>query len=395
MEGVEKMARYEEKAKKGIRAVSILITVSTLISLAENFFVSLIFCLLLIWKHTAWRIAVPLVEDRESAVIAWCCFGIVIMAVYGMRKRLQAVFRGKTWKWYAVLTLPLFVVEVVIYVANWGAGYGILYRSGGNMGLYYDQIFSYAGWVVLSGLSLFAVGVYVLSMDRIYMEQKKNSQYHEQVAVYQMLEEQYRQSERLRHDLKNHVLALRSLWEEQDWEKLGDYLKRMEGSAQLGMNEEATGSRPVDALLCQKRKMAEEKGILWECSVQMPKSCKIDDFDWCVLFGNILDNAVEACDQLRSKKLRQELQPFIRIHAGTVKKCFLLEVSNSTEASARPEIGYTEKENSQGHGIGLLNVEDMVNRYSGAMNVEIENGVFVISVLLPMGDAVHDIERAV
>lgn len=45
-------------------------------------------------------------------------------------------------------------------------------------------------------------------------------------AVYQMLEEQYTQAERLRHDLKNHVFALRGLWEEQAWEKLGDYLKR-------------------------------------------------------------------------------------------------------------------------------------------------------------------------
>lgn len=138
------------------------------------------------------------------------------------------------------------------------------------MGIYYDQIFSYVGWSVLSALSLFAVGAYVFGMERVFVEQKKAGQYQAQAAVYQMLEEQYSQAERLRHDLKNHVLALRGLWEEQAWEKMGDYLNRMEGSAQLGTNEEATGNRAVDALLYQKRKTAEEKGIDWECDVRIP-----------------------------------------------------------------------------------------------------------------------------
>lgn len=41
----------------------------------------------------------------------------------------------------------------------------------------------------------------MLGMNRIYFEQEKSSQYHSQVAVYKMLTEQYRQSERLRHDM--------------------------------------------------------------------------------------------------------------------------------------------------------------------------------------------------
>lgn len=387
--------RINGRAKKTVRAASMLVTIITLIYLAEFFLVSIFFCLFLIWKHKVWYIAVPLVEDKEAALIARCCFGIVIMAVYLMRKRFRAVFLGKPWRWCAVLTLPLLVVETVVYAANWGAGYGILYRSGGNMGLYYDQIFSYVGWVVLSGLSLFAVGAYVFGMHRIYVEQKKAEQYQVQTAVYQMLEEQYRQSERLRHDLKNHVFALRGLWEEQMWEKLGDYLKRMEDGAQLGTNEEATGNKAVDALLCQKRKMAEEKQILWESSVQIPSFCNFDEFDLCVLFGNILDNAVEACDRLKGGEARQDSRPFIHIHAEAVKKCFLMEVSNSTEAVDLPKGGYTDKENAKEHGIGLLNVEDVVRRYNGIMNMEIKSGVFVISVLMPMRDAVYDIGKVV
>ncbi|MBD5106007.1 MAG: sensor histidine kinase, partial [Lachnospiraceae bacterium] len=42
------------------------------------------------------------------------------------------------------------------------------------------------------------------------------------------------------------------------------------------------------------RKQAEKKKILWECHVQIPKSCSIDEMDLCVLFGNLLDNAVKT-----------------------------------------------------------------------------------------------------
>lgn len=228
-EGREKMLRFGKKTEKGIRVAAILVTVVTLIWLMWFFSDSLISCLLLVWKHMVEGLEVPVIGetwDVEFELITWCSLCAAVIAVYGMRKRLADVFRGKPGKWCAVLILPLFVVTVVTYAANWGAQYGILYRSGGDIGLYYDQIFSYVGWAVLSGLSLFAIGVSVFGMNRIYVEQKKAERYQTQAAVYQMLEEQYTQAERLRHDLKNHVFALRGLWEEQAWEKLGDYLKR-------------------------------------------------------------------------------------------------------------------------------------------------------------------------
>ncbi len=383
----KKMKRFIQRMEKGIRAVSVLVTVITMWWLTYFFSESLISCLLLVWKHTAGHMEVPVLGaagDIESGLIGWSGFGIAVVAVYGMRKRLRAVFQGKTGRWYAVLVLPLLVVTIVTYVANWGASYGILFRSGGNMGIYYDQIFSYVGWSVLSALSLFAVGAYVFGMERVFVEQKKAGQYQAQAAVYQMLEEQYSQAERLRHDLKNHVLALRGLWEEQAWEKMGDYLNRMEGSAQLGTNEEATGNRAVDALLYQKRKTAEEKGIDWECDVRIPGRCRVNEFDLCVLFGNILDNAVEACERLQRENVGQEPQPFIRVQAQAVKKCFLLEVKNSMSADEMTIDKTTEKENGQGHGIGLLNVADVVRGYDGVMSTKMRDGIFDLSLLLPL-----------
>ena len=124
--------------------------------------------------------------------------------------------------------------------------------------------------------------------------------------------------------------------------------------------------------------------------MQIPKERRINEFDLCVLFGNILDNALEACERMQSGQCR-----FINIQAKNVKKCFLLEVKNSMGRTEKYIDGYTIKEDSQKHGIGLLNVSDVVNKYNGVVNTEAEKGIFVISILMPMNDDAHDIKAAV
>lgn len=361
--------------------------------LVGNFFEAFFSCLALFFRYTLEKDPNLILNVWESGLIECVSFCMVILAVHRLSKSLTTFFCGKPGKWYVILAIPLFMIIAVFDVAAYGACYGIMIRSGGNMGLYYDQIFSHAEFAVLAALSMVTAGFYVFGMERIYLEQEKGSQYRAQIATYHMLEEQYSRAERLRHDLKNHVLALAGLWEDKEWEKLGDYLKKMENSAELGVCEEATGNRVVDVLLYQKRKTAEEKQIIWESSVQIPKACGISEFDLCVLFGNILDNAVEACG--RSAGREQGEKPSIHVRAGTVKKCFLLEATNSVDTAKQAKNRPAGTGNPQGHGIGLLNVSDVVHKYNGVMNVEMQNGIFAISVLIPLEEAVRDMERVV
>lgn len=176
---------------------------------------------------------------------------------------------------------------------------------------------------------MFGAGVFIFGMNGLYLEWEKNNQYHLQITAYKMLEEQYSRSERLRHDLKNHVIALSGLLENKELEKMKEYLKNMEDSAGLGIGEEITGNRAVDILLYQKQSIAKEKNITWECDARIPRTCCINVFDLCVLFGNILDNALEACERLQKNDPHCSRRQFINIRAGIVKKCFLLEVKNS------------------------------------------------------------------
>lgn len=96
----------------------------------------------------------------------------------------------------------------------------------------------------------------------------------------------------------------------------------------------------------------------------------------CVLFGNMLDNALEACGRMDEKK-----EKWIDTQSGTVKKCFLIEIRNSMEEEKPDKM---KKENPEWHGTGLNNIADTVKRYDGVVNIEMQEGVFMISVLLPL-----------
>lgn len=378
--------------EKKILVVSIVITATTLV---ENFCTSFFSCLMLVWLHTLKNITVPFLGKGETYLIGYISSTITILVIYLGEKYLTSVFYCKTGKWYIISAIPLLAITEVIDVANWGASYGILVRSGGDMGLYYDQIFSHIEFCVLTALSMLGAGFFILGMNKIYLEQKKSNQYYFQIAAYKMLEEQYSQSERLRHDLKNHIIVILGLLENKEWEKMENYLKKMEDSANLGIGEEITGNRVVDILLYQKRKMAERKNIIWECDVQIPQICCINEFDLCVLFGNILDNAVEACERLQHNEPYCNQRQFINIQARVVKKCFLLEVKNSADMEDKHKIGFTNKENQKEHGIGLLNISDVIHKYNGVMNIDVQNGVFAISILVPLSNPVHDIKQAI
>ena len=74
-------------------------------------------------------------------------------------------------------------------------------------------------------------------------------------------------------------------------------------------------------------------------------------------------------------------------------KKFLLEVKNSMKRTEEYKEGTTKKKKDKDHGIGLKNVGDIVHKYHGVINIKAQEGIFRISILIPLKDTVHDIKE--
>lgn len=314
-----------------------------------------------------------------SRIIMLLTYSTEILAVSLLCRPLVSVFADKRKTWYFYLSVPLFCILFVTDFVNWGASNGIMVQNWENYGLYENQLFSHGAICIFTGLAMAASGFFVFGTDKIYREERAREEYHFQVLYYQMLEEQYTRQERLRHDLKNHLISLENLVQNRQWEQAGNYLREMAGTGQIEAGEEATGSLVMDALLYHKKREALENEIDWKCDIAFPKDSPIKEIDLCILVGNILDNALESCIRLQKKE-----EPRIHICMRTFKQCLLFEVRNSTDLTSLSETAKSRKIHSEHHGLGLANIKAVVDAYNGTMHMEIEEGYFILSVLLPL-----------
>lgn len=359
--------------------------------LVGNFSESFFCCLVLIGKHAIWHNPGTMIGTWGEYGILCIKYTAIISVIVILSGRLQMVLSGKGKNWYMMLAIPLMLIILLLDIVNHGASNGILVRSEKSWDLYHNQLFSHTAICILTALSMCAAGFYIFGMNKIYMEQRKKEQFFSQVSFYKMLEKQYTQMERLRHDMKNHIIALQGLLKNKEYKKIEQYLNAMNDVGALGAYEDITGNRVVDALLYEKRKQAEIKHIMWECSVETPKTCPVDEIDLCILFGNILDNAIEECG-----KLEKNADRFITIQGKMQKKFFVLEVKNSTGKKQLHKRELSPKNILQGHhGIGLLNIRDTVEKYNGVVQIQIENSMFIISILLPPKTSVYDRKQTV
>lgn len=373
---------FSDNTMKKIFVAIILIAVRTLVL---NFGCSFFSCIVLVCTHWITDGQVTYIEPGVENVISAMAYCMVILVLNVLIKKLVSVFEQKIDSWYFMNSVLLICIIVVVDIVNWGASNGIMVVSNANgaahWDIYYNQIFSHISICLLTVLSMCIAGGFVFFMNKIYIEQRQKEQYDSQIEFYKMLNEQYLQMERLRHDMKNHVLALRGLWENKEFEKAGNYLEKMMESGNFGGSEEVTGNQAVDALLYNKKKKAGQLQIRWMCDVHIPKGCTIDEFDLCVLFGNLLDNAIKACAECKNKEYR-----FVDIQSQQVKQCFLLVMKNGTVMKDATEIK---------QGIGFLNIYETVTKCEGTVNINVENNVFETSILFPMNSNGYNVKQTV
>lgn len=102
----------------------------------------------------------------------------------------------------------------------------------------------------------------------------------------------------LRHDMNGHLIALKSFFDARNYEGGSQYIENLGEQFQQTAPSINTGNNALDAILSAKRSLAESKGIAFRTSITIQKDLPIAPEDCSVIFGNALDNAIEACERL-------------------------------------------------------------------------------------------------
>lgn len=190
----------------------------------------------------------------------------------------------------------------------------------------------------------------------------------------------YRQMRGWRHDYHNHIQTLKAHLTMEQYCEIGQYLDKLDTDLTTVDTVIKTGNIMVDAILNSKISLAASKQIQINAKAIVPSHLSVSEVDLCVIIGNLLDNAMEAC-----VKLPREEDRFIRIYLDILKGQLYLSVSNSTGGELKKTgKAYASTKEQAGHGFGLMRIDKIAEKYNGFVNRQSEPGVFATEVMLPL-----------
>ncbi len=285
-----------------------------------------------------------------------------------IRTSLRIFARGKPV--YVAFPLVAFVVFVALY--------GPLTRAPSAQGFFVMLLVETL--VLLMYYILFAQ--FRLLYERLQAENRLSGiERHQQLQkrYFEEVEKDVQAQARLLHDARHHFLAVASLAQQEDAPAVDRYVAQLLKSFGLSARRYCEHSL-ANAVIGSYVDIAEKEGIAVTTDLDLPSDLGINDHDLCTLFGNSVENAVEACRRI------PETSPAYGVRHIDLRSSFeegrlVVRIENSYEGhlGRRPDLSSSKGEAG---GIGLESVAQVVRSYSGSLDYNGEGSIFVFSAVL-------------
>ncbi len=178
---------------------------------------------------------------------------------------------------------------------------------------------------------------------------------------------------KIEHDNKNFCIGLIADMQAQRYDEVVEKLRE---SQSLSIEREMLSSNIVSFIADIKRKTVEDSGIKINCE-HSAGDFDISATDMAIVLGNALDNAVEACRQIKSEG-EKSIDVLVKQKNGNV----IIVVKNPTDSKIDVGKLETKKENSRYHGFGIISMKQIAEKYNGEVMFSCEDGVFTTSIIM-------------
>ncbi|MDW5299242.1 MAG: GHKL domain-containing protein [Sedimentibacter sp.] len=239
--------------------------------------------------------------------------------------------------------------------------------------------------IIISIVILFVINIFVFylydELMRSYDEKvervlllEQNNAYLKQLDIINQSQENLKV---LRHDIKNHVLSLQSLIENDDNEGAVEYLKILVNNTNYSDEYSKSGNPEIDSILNYKINKANIFGIKTDINLNVPEKLNIRPFDLSVILGNLMDNAIEAASKSKDEKQ-------INVSVDFDRNVLYINISNSFDGILNYKNGKLSTTNmdKENHGLGLSSIRKSVDMYNGTMEIHHNKKKFYVDVLI-------------
>ena len=199
-----------------------------------------------------------------------------------------------------------------------------------------------------------------------------------QEEYYLYLKDKNEDIRKFKHDMQGHLITMHQLMAKGDVSNVEKYLEKIAENIHSDKKEITVNNGVVDAIIHQNLYESKKQNIAFNVEGQLFEECGIEPYDLCVIFANVLKNAVEASGKCNEK--------YIDMKINRTKENIEIYVENSCNDEVIIEEGeyVTTKEDNNNHGYGLKNVYASVEKYNGVVTIGNEEGKFYINIFIPL-----------
>lgn len=189
-----------------------------------------------------------------------------------------------------------------------------------------------------------------------------------------------------RHDYRNHIQMLKAYRSAGKLDKLDNYLSQLDRDLNSVDPLIKTGNVTMDAILNSKLSLAKSLNISVNAKVTAPTQLSVSEIDLCIIIGNLLDNATEACEKLSVENR------YIRLYIDVKHAHLYIHLMNAVNGkpSKRNGIFLSDKTDGESgtpvkvHGFGLMRIDRIVAKYGGYLYRAAEEDAFTTEITLPV-----------
>lgn len=240
------------------------------------------------------------------------------------------------------------------------------------------------GLAVFHGIYALVCGVFAMAgqvrqQKQLALQRELDLQHQlwlRQKAQYELSRENIELINRKCHDLKHQVAALKHI---RDPEQRVEVINALQQSVMIYDSMLRTGNEILDTVLTEKSLLCNQHRIAFTCIADGQLLEFLDAVDLYTLFGNALDNAIEASEALPSVERMIDLQ--VRQKVGLV----IVRITNRYAGTVElgEDLPGTNKADKGWHGFGLKSIRSVVEKYDGLLDLRAEGGVFTLRAIFP------------
>lgn len=302
-------------------------------------------------------------------LLAWILLGALwYPATHCARWLLNEVEMPGTWYVFWIVPVVFTGVNLMLNPAE----YSTLYTN--RVMLFYPVLIL----VLLALMLLFYLLFYLMArgLGKTMRLQRENEFLQMQASQYRILQKNMEETRRARHDLRQHFMALQGCIESGSMKAVAAYVQSYGEKLPPDTVRIYCKNYAVNALLRYYGEEAMQKEIDMEVSVRMEERTIIPEPEFCVLLGNLLENALDACAVLSGPRL---VLVNIRQSGSSMLS---LTVDNTSTQPPVWEKGKLRSSRHQGFGMGTESARVIAKRYNGDARFEWKDGMFYASVML-------------